>query len=414
MKGQVTVSALSPAHRKRLSTVRLAATSLQPFLGEALFALIPFVAPGQGTFSVDEQFRLFVDPVVLDRWSIQQAAAVLLHEAGHVIRDHAGRAKGLGINEETHERWNWAADAEINDDLARDGADLPPTPVMPGMFGAPNGKTAEFYYSRLSHRPTKWDPKCGSGSHGIRSLDPTLDGLDSPENAGLSTVDIEVVRRRVAEAVLAGAHQAGVGHGGWQRWAEALENPVVDWRRHFRGAIKRAVAAESTGSEYTYSRPSRRRVTGVVLPGGKHPSPTVAVIVDTSGSMSDELLSEAWTEVISCLRAVGVRSERLRIYAGDVGAIRFKSSIANRVPLLGGGGTDIAESIRQVLNVSLKPDLVLVLTDGYTPWPDKPPKRPVIVGLLGPTPPPPPPWATAVRVQATGNELPAQRRNSVS
>jgi len=43
-------------------------------------------------------------------------------------------------------------------------------------------------------------------------------------------------------------------------------------------------------------------------------------------------------------------------------------------------------------------DLVVVLTDGYTPWPEVPPRARVVVGLLGDRPIEPPPWAKVVRI----------------
>jgi hypothetical protein len=42
-----------------------------------------------------------------------------------------------------------------------------------------------------------------------------------------------------------------------------------------------------------------------------------------------------------------------------------------------------------------------VLTDGFTPWPDEPPRgMRVVVGLLGDDAPDAPDWARAVRVPA--------------
>jgi hypothetical protein len=46
------------------------------------------------------------------------------------------------------------------------------------------------------------------------------------------------------------------------------------------------------------------------------------------------------------------------------------------------------------------PDLVIVLTDGLTGWPDAPPRRPVVIGLLDPggRAPDPPSWAHVVHI----------------
>jgi hypothetical protein len=49
-----------------------------------------------------------------------------------------------------------------------------------------------------------------------------------------------------------------------------------------------------------------------------------------------------------------------------------------------------------------RPAITVVLTDGYTPWPERPPKgMRVVIGLLGDAAPDAPGWARAVRVADT-------------
>ena len=52
-----------------------------------------------------------------------------------------------------------------------------------------------------------------------------------------------------------------------------------------------------------------------------------------------------------------------------------------------------------------RPDLILVLTDGQTPWPDRRPPVPVVIGLVEPGPglraqAPPPAWARTIPLPA--------------
>jgi hypothetical protein len=69
--------------------------------------------------------------------------------------------------------------------------------------------------------------------------------------------------------------------------------------------------------------------------------------------------------------------------------------------LTGGGGTDMRRGIADALDDRPTPDLVVVVTDGLTPWPETRPARPVVVALLDSGAghrPAPPAWATVVEV----------------
>jgi predicted metal-dependent peptidase len=140
----------------------------------------------------------------------------------------------------------------------------------------------------------------------------------------------------------------------------------------------------------------------VVLPSLRRPLPRVAVIIDTSGSVDDDLLALAWTEVHGCLRSLGIRRDLLTVYAADTEVHRLTGPPRRQVRLQGGGGTDMADAIATVLAARSPPDLLIVITDGYTPWPDRPPRRDVIIALLPSDefPSDQPAWAHVVRVES--------------
>ena len=112
-------------------------------------------APGLGTFAVDRSWRLYLDPELLTgagRWDATTVGAVLAHEVGHLLRDHAARADALP-HPHHHLAWNLAADAEINDDLLAGGVPLPAGVVTPAGIGCDDGDLAEAYYD-APHAPT--------------------------------------------------------------------------------------------------------------------------------------------------------------------------------------------------------------------------------------------------------------------
>jgi predicted metal-dependent peptidase len=188
---------------------------------------------------------------------------------------------------------------------------------------------------------------------------------------------------------------------GLARWAADVLAPKVDWRRALTAELRKAVADTAGAVDYTYRRPSRRAtVTGnVVLPALRRPVPEVAVVCDTSGSMSDELLAACLAEVEGLLNALGL-ARRLRVLACDTaaGPVRRVSS-ARQVELVGGGGTDMGAGIAAAATLRPRPAVIVVLTDGFTPWPDSAPRgSKVVVGLLGDDAPEAPHWARAIRV----------------
>jgi predicted metal-dependent peptidase len=167
------------------------------------------------------------------------------------------------------------------------------------------------------------------------------------------------------------------------RWANDKLSPKVNWRREIATAIRNAVAQVAGAVDYTYSKPSKRQGNSkIILPVLRQPVPDVAVVVDTSGSISDDMLSQALAEVSGVLKSCGSRGVSVLAVDADV-HIAKKVFDVKQLTLAGGGGTDMGVGIQAAMKLKPRPHIIIVLTDGYTPWPDIPPKAKVIVGLLG-------------------------------
>jgi len=91
-----------------LQAARLRLVRRRPYLASAAWALVPVARPGLGTLAVDQWWRLYFDPAVTERWSVEEMAGVLYHEILHLLRDHPGRMRNFD-----RLAANIAADAEI-------------------------------------------------------------------------------------------------------------------------------------------------------------------------------------------------------------------------------------------------------------------------------------------------------------
>ncbi|MFE2320696.1 VWA-like domain-containing protein [Streptomyces sp. NPDC059441] len=397
----------------KLFAARLHAARVRPYLATALFALHTVESRRVPTMAVDRHWRCYVSPAFVDRTPVEELAGVWVHEVSHLLRDHHGRGdrvareRGLtGPGERL--RMNIAADCEINDDAFGDGLLRPEGVVTPGFLKLPEGQLMEDYLRQFRlgalTQSLAW-LDCGSGADGLeREWDLGPDGAH-----GLSPQERDAVRFRVAQGITA---RPGDTPNGWRRWAEDAFHPPQPWRELLGAAVRSAASASGVGEDYTYGRPSRRSagVPGAVLPSLRRRPPRVCVVIDTSGSVSDAELGSALLEVTAISRAVGGRRDLVTVVPCDAAApIAHPLCRAEGIPLMGGGGTDLRTGFAKALRAQPRPDVVVVLTDGQTPWPDRPPCR-TVVGLFPReraagaqdeddpdyVPDAPPPWARVV------------------
>lgn len=305
---------------------------------------------------------------------------------------------------------------EINDDLVANNLAIVSkefSPIFPNNFGMHSGLTAEKYYEQLKKQVGEMKANCGSGCHGEKQpWEPQdkpdkggdIKGEDSKEGnempEGISEQEADLIRHDVARAIQAGSHPRGL-----PRWVEQELTPTVDWQKLFARHLRAAGQVVAGCIDYTYTRPSRRSWKPFVLPRMIAHQARVGIVMDTSGSMDKQLLEEALAEVKGIARA-GNMDACIYFVDTEVGS-KGKAGDANLArKVTGGGGTDMGVGIAAALDERPRPDIVVVLTDGYTPWPKTKPKVPVIVGIVGITTGisnpynqvAPPSWAKVVQI----------------
>lgn len=423
------VDELPPDVRRRWAAGRVWAANEAPYLASALLALDPVVVAVDErdspvdlrAFPTDRSWHVYIDERVLERVEVAEVGFWLLHQVTHLLREHAARYPGppvpgaadtgaLGSRTIEQRRWNVAGDAEINDDLHTAKLELPKGAIHPAQLALPEGWTAEQYWDALDSGETTPDSgalavpggheedrgiadPCFCVSDGARSGEHDCgtgcDGQDRGWNCnkpGLSAVGARLVGRNTARRIHEHTRQRGDTPAGWQRWADQILEPSVNWRRQLAAHVRRGAADVTGRVDFTYRRPSRRAsaVPDLVLPSLRQPLPQVALVIDTSGSMSDAMLGQALAEVTGVLRSLGVARRNLRVIACDARAYEAQRvRDLGAIRLEGGGGTDMGAGLDAAAALKPRPDLIIVLTDGYTPWRPAPPARVrVVVGLM--------------------------------
>lgn len=418
VSGAVKLAGLGPA--LRLPVARMVATEKMPYFGGGIAELVPYEIPGTGKIMVSESSVLCYDPELLGQWTGAEAGAVITHEYMHIFLRHTQRfqelvKRGLAtLCQEDHEDFNVAADAEINDNLGDAGLPLPnidgSPPTTPHTLGCPDHLTAEQYYASIKEKkqrgagpqpPPSWG--CGSGAGNPQPEEP------EPKEAaklGHDEVSQDVSRRAAAERVLERQRTRGDVPAGILAAAEGeVPSAVIDWQTQLRTAVLDAAAFINGSGDYTWTVRNRNQGAlehlygedAPVLPGEHEPLAKVSVVIDTSGSVSDDDLLNMAGEtkaILDCLGGITVTFLACDAAVHALVEVRtVEEVLAN---LKGRGGTDFRPAFAALDKQTQKPDVIVFMTDGEGPAPDRAPTYAKTIWLITPGGSPPAEWGSAI------------------
>lgn len=171
--------------------------------------------------------------------------------------------------------------------------------------------------------------------------------------------------------------------------------PTPDPWKQLGAAVGRAASTPVGSPDSTYRKMSRRQsaVPGTRLKGVHRLCPKAVVVLDTSGSMCwGETQAKALNVIAQGLRTVG----QVPVVAGDTAARSSKTvTHLKQVTWDGGGGTDMTKVLKAA-DKKYSPDVIVLVTDGYTPWPDKKTRYRLVVACT--TEAQTPTWAVTCRI----------------
>ena len=265
-------------------------------------------------------FEMAYNPDFFEGLPDNQKAGVLKHEFYHLIFDHVTTRKPEGV---PHQKWNIAADLAINSHLV---GELPEQCCMPGegpFAELPLGQSAEWYLANLPEDDEsegqqgdgeggEGEPSDGDGDdsggqdnnndngNGPSSSKPgNFDDHSGWDEAASSEAN-QMAKERLKNAIKEAAQEASQSAKGWGSVSGEVRKEImkrletkVDWRKVLRYFIKTSQRANRSS---TIKRINRRYA--YIHPGKKvRRQAKIAIAIDQSGSVSDEMLAAFFAEL---------------------------------------------------------------------------------------------------------------------
>lgn len=339
--------------------------------------------------------NFYYNPAFICELDDPENVFLVAHELGHCIYEHFLRREGREPR-----LFNIAGDYIINNtldtEMVRKGDYARViTYVKPFLDHKYDGwTTEEVYDDLLEQRNNGGDPEkdgdlidvhiCMAGSGNGEN---DGNGVEVPGRCGpggedladapdpLSEEEQKQLSNEMKDALISAAQSVGAGNvpGDMKRMIDTLLEPQMDWRDIIRAQIE-----SSLRSNYTWLRPNRKGWhMSAVLPGmDRDVMIDVALAIDTSGSISQQMLTEFVSEVAGIMEQYD--QYRIRIWQFDTRVYGFDEFTADdgrdirEYGIEGGGGTDFMVNWKYMKKHEIEPDQFIMFTDGqpYDSWGD--------------------------------------------
>lgn len=365
----------------------------QPFFGNMATGMVIILTDAENhawcsTAATDGR-RLYMNRGFVSRLTFDELLFVVAHEVLHVVYDHLSRRQGRDP-----EYYNMAADYVINYTLVKNKiGTMPPVGLYKEEYN--DELTSEQVYDLLVKNQVTIEMPLDQHLDGAGGASGSgdKDGEDGDDGKGkgkggtikvrvngngdgppvLSKEELDEIRSEVLARTIQAAQAAeaqenpGCVPAGVKRMIAELTEPVLDWRSmldcHVRSQQK---------CDYTFQRLSRVELGGgFIFPAEDDDLMVEAdVVIDTSGSMSTEMLREICSEIKGIMTSF--QDFKLRLCSFDTQLYDYGlvytpqniDEIDTYVPK-GGGGTDLSCYWNKLKEEGRIPERVVVFTDGY-------------------------------------------------
>ena len=211
----------------------------------------------------------------------------------------------------------------------------------------------------------------GGGGGGSGEGKEPLDGHEWDEAQDMSDSDKEEVAKEIEQALRQGSMLVGKMGGNVSREIGDMLVPKVDWREALRDFVKTAMQGKD---KTTWKRLHKRYIASDLIMPSSYSEKVggIAIGVDTSGSIGGEELNQFLSEVKSICDEVS--PEQIDLMYWDTHVASRETYRDNELAGLvettkpaGGGGTEPACVPKFMKKHDMKPECLIILTDGYIP-----------------------------------------------
>ena len=356
------------------------------------------------------KYEMFINPLMFGLYSTDEQIAILKHEMLHIINLHIVRQK-----DRDHKKWNYGTDISINQLIPN----IPVDGLQPEKFGFEKNLNAEQYYDMI---PTNYEGSSEDGegegessgscsSSGQGDGEGNGSGSGEPQDGDDDVIDNEQKLKDMIAKALNAAQEGMVGdHGKWQesegdeqaakeitrQMTETATNKSrgmspsecdqaiqmlkmkeqINWKKELRRIVgNRKAFTKLTIKKNDRRFPGRKDLRGKT----KNHVADILVILDVSGSMSDEEIMYGLNEIKAIAEKAGAGVKIMQVDTEPKIVEDFDPK-AKEFSRRGYGGTYLWPAVEMAVEKKIRFDAVVMITDGYieSTWDGNIPRVPFI------------------------------------
>lgn len=365
---------------EKITRARISLILDEPYLATAIaqFPLEDATAEGWCNTMATDGYRIYYNAEFCRSLTPKDLSFVLAHEVGHCIFGHIERR-----GERDHEQWNLATDYAINLVLHDFGMRVPSGAVFSHEY---KDLTAEDIYDKLPKKKagrSKPGGRAGASQSGSgKSPLWRFDGhLEVPPRKQPVKSELREIRRGCLEPLEKQLRSRGTLPGWWNDTVRKATGREIPWREllsYYFSGLRR--------DDYRWLPANKKHVwRGLILPSVGVPSAShIVAAIDTSGSMSNEILGQTLGMLDSLRRVNGFS---LTVLQCDWSVQEVKTYELWDEPdfstakFRGRGGTSfvpVFEWLAEQMAKGMRPDALFFFTDLCGYFPKEAPPYPVV------------------------------------